>query len=156
KWCAPIGMRTLKPLMSIGFFDGQRRYSHHSRSSPGPTVYGAVRGCRPCSGLRQYGFSAAVDAGARTVGTKKRRSPRMPHGYARGPGTVKRRRLQALEVRLRVGADATRQLVRILFDDDLVGTDLEERLSLADDDAALDQHLGHGARECRGDLVEHL
>ena len=46
--------------------------------------------------------------------------------------------------------------VRILLDEDLVGLDAEQRLSLAHDGPAVHQHLGHGAREARVHLVEHL
>src|SRR5262249_48875597 len=71
---------------SIGFFNCTRRYSHHSRSSPGPTVYGAVRIWIPCFGFRRYGFAPT---GATNPRMRKLRSRvRIQNRYAATPGHV--------------------------------------------------------------------
>src|SRR5690242_18541734 len=86
-------MLTSKPETYIGFFTGARTYSHHSRSSRGPTVYGDGRSCRPCFGFRNFLFAASAEPSGRSraATTATATSVRMfDDRYAVSPGSVKR------------------------------------------------------------------
>src|SRR5262245_22278786 len=114
----------------------------------------------PRFGLRSFFFAASAEASGRRkeAMTATTRSERMcEERYAVSPHPVKqiprfrgcRRASEPRQEAVGVRADATLAVGRILFDDDLVRPDLEERLPLANDHPGLDEHLGDGAGERR-------